>query len=134
MNTNFEYLAPASLNTIFNRQSYGPLDLSQVFVSKLDLDYYRTGGTLSALSEYTYNAELSGYVYSNVEAPTADDKLTVTYPKTPYPYAGQILSLVDNTAHTAKAYMLIPNVEKGYFDLADVTPIPNVIDGGGAAV
>lgn len=93
MDTELKYQSVASLNVNLNRQSYGPLDLSEAFTSKADLDYYRSGGQLCA-----------------------DVK---TYPQTPYPYAGQIVSLVDNDKSTVAIYKLVPN-ENGYFDAVQI--------------
>lgn len=93
MDTKLKYQSVASLNVNLNRQSYGPLDLSEAFTSKADLDYYRSGGQLCA-----------------------DVK---TYPQTPYPYAGQIVSLVDNDQNTVAIYKLVPNKD-GYFDAVQI--------------
>lgn len=77
------YVAKSSLSVNLNRQQYGPLDVSQVFYSEADLDYYQhvieSGDTVD---EYWQSV-------------------------TPYPYPGQIVSLVDGT--TVKVYMLVPN-------------------------
>ena len=69
----FEYQNYASLGVNLNRQKYGPLDISSVFNSTADLIYYITKGAtkLEGLSSYW-----EGVV--------------------PYPYEGQIVSLVEN--------------------------------------
>lgn len=94
MDTNFDYQAVASLNVNLNRQAYGPLDVSQVLKSQADLDYYRSGGILSA-----------------------DAK---TYPQVPYPYAGQVVSLVDNNSGSVTVFKLVPNASTGYFDAVQI--------------
>lgn len=94
MDTNFDYQSVASLNVNLNRQKYGPLDLSQVFKSQADLDYYRSGGVLSAE--------------------------TATYPQVPYPYAGQVVSLVDNSTGAVTVFKLVPNASTGYFDAVQI--------------
>lgn len=72
-----EYQNFATLGVNLNRQKYGPLDVSSVFTSTADLTYYRTKGTIKeGVSEYWYKNETE-----NV---------------TPYPYEGQIVSLVEN--------------------------------------
>lgn len=94
MDTNFDYQSVASLNVNLNRQAYGPLDISQVLKSQADLDYYRSGGVLSA-----------------------DVK---TYPQIPYPYAGQVVSLVDNNSGSVTVFKLVPNASTGYFDAVQI--------------
>jgi len=84
------YQAHSSLNVTLNRQSYGPLDLGTVFNSLADLEYYRTEGQLCAS--------------------------VATFPEHPYPYAGQIVSLVDNNLGTVEVYKLVPNYELSVFD------------------
>ncbi|MDD6837341.1 MAG: hypothetical protein PUF04_09355 [bacterium] len=71
----FEYQAFATLGVNLNRQKYAPLDISQVFKSQADLDYYTSKGALTTgVSEYWYKDETSKIV--------------------PYPYPGQIVALV----------------------------------------
>lgn len=71
----FEYQAFATLGVNLNRQKYAPLDISEVFNSQADLDYYVSKGALTAgVSEYWYKDE--------------DNKVV------PYPYPGQIVALV----------------------------------------
>ena len=62
-----------TLGVNLNRQKYGPLDISSVFTSQEDLDYYVSMGTasISGVSNYWKNI-------------------------TPYPYEGQIVSLNKN--------------------------------------
>lgn len=78
----YEYQNFATLGVNLNRQKYGALDISQVFASQADLNYYISSGTGSktGVSEY----------WTSV---------------TPYPYAGQFLALVENG--TVTAYILI---------------------------
>jgi len=65
----------ASLGVNLNRQKYGPLDISNVFTSAADLQYYLTKGT--------YTEGVSEYWYKN-----ANEKIV------PYPYEGQVLATV----------------------------------------
>ena len=65
----------ASLGVNLNRQTYGPLDISNVFTSEADLKYYLTKGTFTeGVSEYWYK--------------NATEKIV------PYPYEGQVLATV----------------------------------------
>lgn len=65
----------ASLGVNLNRQKYGPLDISNVFTSAADLQYYLTKGAVTeGVSEYWYKS--------------ADEKVV------PYPYEGQVLATV----------------------------------------
>ena len=65
----------ASLGVNLNRQKYGPLDISNVFTSAADLQYYLTKGAVTeGVSEYWYK--------------NADEKIV------PYPYEGQVLATV----------------------------------------
>lgn len=86
---NYTYQNFASLGVNLNRQSYGSLDISQVFNSRADLNYYISKGTVTeGVSEYW-----QGIV--------------------PYPYNGQMLALVEeNDVHF---YGLKENAE-GTFD------------------
>lgn len=68
-----EYQGFATLGVNLNRQKYGPLDVSSVFTSTADLTYYRT-------KRQTIEEGLSDYW-----------KVIV-----PYPYEGQLVSLVEN--------------------------------------
>lgn len=66
----FEYQSFATLNVNLNRQSYGPLDISVVFNTQADLNYYLTkGASTTGVSDYW--------------------KAIV-----PYPYAGQVIATV----------------------------------------
>ena len=66
----FEYQNFASLSVNLNRQKYGPLDISNVFTSQADLNYYLSkGAQKEGVSQYWLDV-------------------------VPYPYAGQIVSLV----------------------------------------
>ena len=78
----YNYQNFASLGVNLNRQAYGALDISQVFNSQADLNYYISSGTGSktGVSEYWTNT-------------------------VPYPYAGQFLALAANG--TVTAYILI---------------------------
>ena len=80
----FTYQGFATLGVNLNRQKYGPLDVSTVFISVADLTYYTSKGTI--VSE-----EVSDYWKSLV----------------PYPYAGQIVSLVVNKE--VSVYKLVEN-------------------------
>ena len=49
----FEYQGFATLGVNLNRQKYGPLDISNVFNSQGDLDYYLSkGANTDNVSEY----------------------------------------------------------------------------------
>lgn len=66
----FEYQGFATLGVNLNRQKYGPLDISNVFTSQADLNYYLTKGTSKdGVSSYWLNT-------------------------VPYPYEGQVLATV----------------------------------------
>lgn len=71
----FEYQAFATLGVNLNRQKYAPLDISQVFNSQADLNYYISKGAVTE--------GVSTYWYTD-----ADNKVV------PYPYSGQIVALV----------------------------------------
>lgn len=89
----YEYQSFATLGVNLNRQNYGALDISQVFTSQADLDYYLSKGTkTTGVSEYWYK--------------DADNKIV------PYPYEGQVLATVFNGV--VKVYVLALN-EKGEF-------------------
>lgn len=70
-----EYQGFATLGVNLNRQKYGPLDVSSVFTSAADLTYYITKGKVK-------EETLSDYWKDIV----------------PYPYEGQIVSLVADGA------------------------------------
>lgn len=80
----FEYQGFATLGVNLNRQKYGPLDVSTVFISVADLNYYTSKGAVvsSAVSDYWKKV-------------------------VPYPYAGQIVSLVVDK--TVTVYKLVEN-------------------------
>lgn len=85
-----EYQGFATLGVNLNRQKYGPLDVSTVFISVADLTYYISKGTV-------VTDEVSSYWKKIV----------------PYPYAGQIVSLVLDKE--VSVYKLVEN-ENGTFD------------------
>lgn len=69
----FEYQNFASLGVNLNRQKYGPLDISAVFNTSADLQYYLSKGAITeGVSEYWYK--------------DADNKVV------PYPYEGQVIA------------------------------------------
>lgn len=82
----YNYQNFASLGVNLNRQKYGALDISQVFTSQADLNYYISSGTGSKTGVSTYWSDI-----------------------VPYPYAGQFLALVENG--TVTAYILIEDTE-----------------------
>ena len=67
-----EYQGYSSLPVTLNRQKYGPLDVSNVFIGMDDFNYYR--------SKKKINNNVSDY-WKNI---------------VPYPYEGQIISIIDN--------------------------------------
>ena len=82
----YNYQNFASLGVNLNRQKYGALDISQVFTSQADLNYYISSGTGSKTGVSAYWSDI-----------------------VPYPYAGQFLALVENG--TVTAYILIEDTE-----------------------
>lgn len=86
----FEYQGFATLGVNLNRQKYGPLDVSTVFISVADLNYYASKGTV-------VSSDVSSY-WKNI---------------VPYPYAGQIVSLVVDK--DVSVYKLVEN-DTGTFD------------------
>lgn len=90
----FEYQGFATLGVNLNRQKYGPLDVSTVFISVADLNYYTSKGTVvsSAVSDYWKKV-------------------------VPYPYAGQIVSLVVDK--TVTVYKLVEN-DDGTFNTVPI--------------
>ena len=75
----YEYQSFATLGVNLNRQNYGALDISQVFNSQGDLDYY--------LSKGTNKTKVSDY-WKNI---------------VPYPYEGQVVALViEGDSNTSK--------------------------------
>lgn len=100
----YEYQNFASLGVNLNRQKYGALDISQVFTSQADLDYYISKGAITAgVSTYWYKS--------------AADKIV------PYPYAGQYVALVNNTSRVVTAYIL-QEKEDGTFETKEVGKLP----------
>lgn len=95
----YEYQGFASLSVNLNRQKYGALDISQVFNSQADLNYYISKGA--------------------VKDGVSDYWLAVT----PYPYAGQYIALVDNDTREVSAYILVEN-EDGTFSTKGVVSDP----------
>ena len=94
----FEYQGFATLGVNLNRQKYGPLDISNVFNSQGDLDYYLSkGANIENVSEYWYKSETEKVV--------------------PYPYAGQIVALVENGK--VNVYVL-EEKEDGTFKTAEI--------------
>ena len=94
----FEYQGFATLGVNLNRQKYGPLDISNVFNSQGDLDYYLSKGTnIENVSEYWYKS--------------ATEKVV------PYPYAGQVVALVENG--NVNVYVL-EEKEDGTFKTAEI--------------
>lgn len=85
-----EYQGFATLGVNLNRQKYGPLDVSSVFISVADLNYYTSKGTV-------VSNDVSSY-WKNI---------------VPYPYAGQIVSLVVDK--NVSVYKLVEN-DDGTFD------------------
>lgn len=85
-----EYQGFATLGVNLNRQKYGPLDVSSVFISVADLNYYTSKGTI-------VSDEVSSY-WKNI---------------VPYPYAGQMVSLVVDK--DVFVYKLVEN-DNGTFD------------------
>ena len=91
----FEYQGFATLGVNLNRQKYGPLDISNVFTSQSDLNYYLSkGANTEGVSDYWKNT-------------------------VPYPYAGQYIALVDNETRTVTPYMLSEKTD-GTFETIEV--------------
>lgn len=89
-----EYQGFATLGVNLNRQKYGPLDVSTVFISVADLNYYISKGTV-------VTSEVSSY-WKNI---------------VPYPYAGQVVSLV--VGKDVSVYKLVEN-DNGTFDVVAI--------------
>ncbi len=85
-----EYQGFATLGVNLNRQKYGPLDVSSVFISVADLNYYISKGTV-------VSDDVSSY-WKNI---------------VPYPYVGQVVSLVVDK--DVFVYKLVEN-DNGTFD------------------
>lgn len=96
----FEYQGFATLGVNLNRQKYGPLDISNVFTSEADLNYYLSKGTFTeGVSEYWYKDDVNKVV--------------------PYPYEGQVLATVINGE--VKVYVLRLDAE-GAFEAKAIEP------------
>lgn len=85
----FEYQNFASLGVNLNRQKYGPLDISAVFNTEADLQYYLTKGAhTEGVSDYWYKLKRDdegNIVYKDGVA-EVDSKVV------PYPYEGQVIA------------------------------------------
>ena len=93
----FEYQNFASLSVNLNRQKYGPLDISNVFTSQADLNYYLSkGANKEGVSQYWLDV-------------------------VPYPYAGQIVSLV---ADGIESVYVLHELEDGNFETMEVGKSP----------
>lgn len=87
----YNYQSFATLGVNLNRQNYGSLDISQVFTSQADLNYYMSKGALKeGVSQYWLDT-------------------------VPYPYAGQYVALVDNATRGVTPYILTEK-EDGTFE------------------
>lgn len=91
---NFEYQGFATLGVNLNRQKYGPLDISQVFKTQGDLNYYLSKGADKAAVS-TYWADV-----------------------VPYPYAGQVVALSADGADP-RLFVLKEKAD-GTFETAEV--------------
>lgn len=92
----FEYQGFATLGVNLNRQKYGPLDVSNVFTSQADLNYYISkGAQTEGVSQYWLDT-------------------------VPYPYAGQYVALVDNATRTVQPYILTEK-EDGAFEASEIS-------------
>ena len=104
----YEYQSFATLGVNLNRQNYGALDISQVFTSQADLNYYISKGAITAgVSSYWYDATDAENIKKVV----------------PYPYAGQYLALVDNATREVTAYILVEKAD-GTFETKEVGKAP----------
>ena len=93
----FEYQNFASLSVNLNRQKYGPLDISNVFTSQADLNYYLSkGANKEGVSQYWLDV-------------------------VPYPYAGQIVSLV---AEGVESVFVLHEKVDGTFETLEVGKSP----------
>lgn len=100
----YEYQNFATLGVNLNRQKYGALDISQVFNSQADLNYYISKGAITeGVSEYWYKSSSEKVV--------------------PYPYAGQYIALVNNSSRVVTAYIL-QEKEDGTFETKEVGKLP----------
>jgi hypothetical protein len=95
----FNYQGFATLGVNLNRQKYGPLDISSVFATQADLNYYLTKGAVTEdVSEYWYKS--------------ADSKVV------PYPYAGQLIATA--FAGEAVKVWVLSEKEDGTFETKNV--------------
>lgn len=86
----FQYSDYVALPSNWDRQKYGPLDVTAVFYTQADLNYYCDRSKTTGVSTYWYEN-------GKGKAPA-------------YPYPGQIVSLVTGTDNKdIKIFMLIPN-------------------------
>ena len=93
----YNYQSFATLGVNLNRQNYGSLDISQVFNSQADLNYYMSKGAIKdGVSQYWLDT-------------------------VPYPYAGQYLALVEDGK--VSAYILSEK-EDGTFEALEVGKAP----------
>lgn len=86
----------------FNRQQYGPLDVSQLFLSEADLKWYCSNGTDTS---------------AQVSADTTTWKAT-----TIYPYPGQIVALRDSETKTVRILKLTEQLSAGEVVIVDGKP------------
>lgn len=93
----YNYQSFATLGVNLNRQNYGSLDISQVFNSQADLNYYMSKGAIKdGVSKYWLDT-------------------------VPYPYAGQYLALVVDGK--VSAYILSEKTD-GTFEALEVGKVP----------
>lgn len=100
----FEYQSFATLGVNLNRQKYAPLDISQVFCSQADLNYYISKGAITeGVSEYWYKDEGNKIV--------------------PYPYPGQVVALVIDKD---VSILYLSEQEDGTFATSELGKAPTV--------
>ena len=98
----FEYQGFATLGVNLNRQKYGPLDISAVFNTQADLDYYLSKGRVTE--------NVSTYWYKD-----AENKVV------PYPYDGQIIATVFDGVKVFALQQIAEGAEHaGEFELVNV--------------
>lgn len=88
-----EYQSYTGLAKNLSRQKYGPLDVSQLFLSEADLKWYCSNGVDSSLS--------------------ADADTTMWNNLTIYPYPGQVVALRDSEAKTVRILKLTEQLSAG---------------------
>lgn len=91
-----------SLPVNLNRQKYGPLDPSQLFLNEADLKWYCSNGTDSLIS--------------------ADANTTAWNNYTIYPYPGQVVALRDSKAKTVRILKLTEQLSAGEVVIVDGKP------------